>query len=304
MTRTAFTVLPVACLLAVLCAPARCEDRPGIPDYRPVAGWPQLPDDVKLGAVSAVATDSADRVYVFHRGKKPILVFDRGGKFLRSWGDDVVETAHGLRIDRDGNVWVTDISRHLVMKFDPDGKLLLTLGQKGKAGDGPDHFNKPTDVTVAPTGEFYVADGYGNSRVVKFSKDGKYLKEWGRKGTGTGEFNTPHAILLDAKGRVIVGDRENNRVQVFDADGKFLTQWKDSGAPFGLFLADGRVLLADGRAHWVKVLDLEGKTLGRWGEKGTKPGQFTLPHALCVDSQGAVYVTEIEGKRIQKFAPR
>lgn len=294
-------------VLAFLLATVHADDAPRavLPDYRPTADWPKLPDGLKLGRVSGVATDSADRVYVFHRGKQPILVFDRDGKFLRSWGDGVVDTAHGLRLDPDGNVWVTDIGHHLVMKFDPQGKLLLTLGQKGKPGDSPEQFNRPTDVAFAPTGEFYVADGYGNARVVKFSREGKYLKEWGRKGTGVGEFDTPHAILLDGRGRVIVGDRENNRVQVFDSDGKFLTVWKESGAPYGLFLADDkRLFVADGVANWVKVLDLDGKPLGRWGEKGTGPGQFQLPHAICVDSQGAVYVTEINGQRIQKFVPR
>src|SRR5262249_53003381 len=160
MLRSRPLLLPALCLLAAL---ARAEDPParsGIPDYRPVAGWPRLPADLKLGSVSAVATDSADRVYVFHRGKQPILVFDRDGKLLRSWGDDLVGNAHGLRLAHDGNVWATDIGNHLVMKFDPAGKLLLTLGTKGKAGDTPELFNKPTDVAVAPTGEFYVSDGY------------------------------------------------------------------------------------------------------------------------------------------------
>jgi DNA-binding beta-propeller fold protein YncE len=271
------------------------------PDYRPVSGWPKLPDDVKLGPVSAVATDSSDHVFVFHRGKRPVLVFDREGKFLRSWGDDYIKTAHGLRIDHDNNVWVTDIGNHQVLKFDAEGKLLLALGKKGEPGDGPDRFDRPTDVAVAPGGEFYVSDGYGNSRVLKFSREGKLLTQWGKKGKGEGEFNLPHAICLDAKGRVYVGDRENNRVQVFDAGGKFLAQWKESGAPYGLFLADDRLFVADGRAGWVKVLDLDGKPLGRWGEKGTGPGQFSMPHMLCVDSRGAVYVAEVDGRRVQKF---
>jgi DNA-binding beta-propeller fold protein YncE len=307
MMRTLPLCVAALCLAAALAGTSRAEDGPGksgMIDYRPVSDWPQLPADVKLGRVSSVATDSADRVYVFHRGKRPILVFNRDGKLLRSWGDGVIDTAHGLRIDRDGNVWVTDIGHHLVLKFDAQGKLLLTLGSKGKPGDAADQFNKPTDVAIAPSGEFYVSDGYGNARVVKYSREGKFLKEWGRKGTGVGEFNTPHAILLDDRGRVIVGDRENDRVQVFDAEGKFLTQWKETGAPFGLFLAGKRLFVADGRAHWVKVLDPDGKPLGRWGEKGSGPGQFNLPHAVCVDSKGAVYVTEIDGQRIQKFVPR
>lgn len=290
--------------LAVMLAPS--ADEPGaVPKYQPVAGWPRLPETIRFGQVTAVASDAADRVYVFHRGKNPIVVFDKEGKFLRSWGDGLVKNAHGLRIDRDGNVWITDIAYHLVMKFTPKGKLLLTLGTKGEAGMAEDRFNKPTDVAFGSGGEIYVSDGYGNSRVVKFSSDGKYLKEWGEKGKGEGEFNLPHAICVDAKGRVYVGDRENNRIQVFDSDGKYLSMWTKTGAPFGLFLTDkGRMLLADGRAHVAKVLDSMGMSLGQWGEKGTEPNQFDLPHAICMDSQGSVYVTEIKGQRVQKFVAK
>ena len=158
---------------------------------------------------------------------------------------------------------------------------------------------------MAPSGVFYVADGYGNSRVLKFSKDGRLLRQWGKKGSGDGEFRLPHAICLDGRGRVYVGDRENGRVQVFDPDGRFLARFTESGAPYGLFLTGkGRLFVADGRTHWIKVLDLEGRVLGRWGEKGTGPGQFRLPHAVCVDSHGAVYVAEVDGRRVQKFVAR
>src|SRR5262245_15136033 len=285
MIRTTIPPLLGLALLATLAAPARPGDRgPGtFPDYRVVPGWPQLPADVELGPVSAVATDSADRVHVLHRGKRPVLVFDRDGKFLRAWGDEHLKTPHGLRIDGDENVWITDIGNHQVMKFDARGKLLLALGEKGKPGDTPDRFARPTDVAVAPGGEFYVSDGYDNSRVLKFSRDGKLLKQWGKKGSGPGEFNLPHAIVLDKKGRVYVGDRENNRIQVFDGDGKYLDEWKEGGAPFGLFLAGDRLFVADGRADWVKVLDADGKPLGRFAEKGEGPGQLRLPHMLCVD---------------------
>jgi DNA-binding beta-propeller fold protein YncE len=291
--------------VALIVSSAEKASKGGIADYRVVPGWPRLPNDIKLGQVSAVATDSADHVFVFHRGKHPILVFDRDGNYLRSWGDDQVKNAHGLRIDRDENVWITDISRHVVLKFDHEGKLLLTLGKSDQPGNTPDQFDKPTDIAFTPSGEFYVSDGYGNSRVVKFSKDGKYLKEWGKKGTGEGEFNTPHAICVDPQDRVYVGDRENNRIQVFDPEGKFLAQWREGGAPFGLFLTpDAHLLVADGRADWVKVLDLHGKALGRFGEKGQAPGQFRLPHAICMDRHGAIYVTEITGQRVQKFVAR
>ncbi len=276
----------------------------GVPDYRPVAGWAKLPEGFRFGAVSAVATDALDQVYVFHRGKHPLVVFDRTGKYLRSWGDDTIKTAHGLRIDRTGNVWVTDIGNHQVLKFSREGKVLLVLGKKGEPGHDASHFDRPTDVAIAPTGEFYVADGYGNARVLKFSPEGKLLRQWGQKGTRPGEFNLPHSICLDTRGRVYVGDRENNRVQVFDGEGKLLTVFKESGAPYGLFLKGDRLFVADGRGQWVRVLNLEGKLLGRWGSRGTAPGQFQMPHMLCVDSTGAVYVAEVDGKRLQKFVPR
>ena len=296
--------LPLAALAAALAAGTVRADAPAaLPNYRVVAGWAKVPADVKLGPVSAVATDAADRVYVAHRGPKPVLVFDPDGTFLRGWGHESIKTPHGLRIDPAGNVWLTDIGNHLVLKFDPDGKLLLSLGKKGAAGADADHFDRPTDVAVTPAGEFYVTDGYGNARVLRYSRDGKLVAQWGKKGTGPGEFNLPHAVCLDAKGRLYVGDRENERVQVFDADGEFLHQWKESGAPFGLFLAGDRLFVADGRADWVKVLNLDGKAIGRFGEPGTGPGQFRLPHMLCVDSTGAVYVAEVNGKRVQKFVP-
>jgi DNA-binding beta-propeller fold protein YncE len=271
--------------------------------YRPVPGWPSGAGGVAFGAVSAVATDSSDRVVVFHRGETPVVVFERDGTFVRAWGKGLVKKAHGLRIDRDDNVWITDVGDHLVHKLDRDGKLLLTLGKKGVPGDGPNRFNKPTDVAVTPSGAFYVSDGYGNSRVVKFSKDGQFLAEWGRKGRGEGEFNLPHAVCLDARDRLLVGDRENDRVQLFNLEGKFVAQWNEGGAPFGLFPSrDGNVFVADGRAHHVTVLDREGKRIERFGAPGSAPGQFALPHAVCVDSHGDVYVAEIDGKRVQKFS--
>ncbi|MFM8273306.1 MAG: hypothetical protein ACKODX_13405, partial [Gemmata sp.] len=298
MNRTPAAILA----LALVASSARGAET--FPDYKPVAGWPTLPPKMVLGPVSAVAVDASDRVFVAHRGPKPVLVFARDGTFLRAWGDEHFKTVHGLRVDHEGNVWATDIGNHTVMKFDPAGKLLLALGQKGKAGDAAGQFDRPTDVAVTPQGDFYVSDGYGNARVLKFARGGELLSQWGTKGTGEGEFNLPHAICLDAKGRVYVGDRENNRVQVFDKDGKFLQQWKESGAPYGLFLAGERLFVADGRANVVRVLGSDGKALGRWGEKGTAAGQFQMPHMLCADSRGDAYVTEVNNKRVQKFSAR
>ena len=205
------------------------------------AGW-------KFGRVSAVATDSAGEVYVFHRPTNPalgkrispipdsIIVFDAKGKYLRSWGKGMFGNEHGCRVDRAGNVWVTDNGNHQVMKFTNKGELLLTLGIKGKAATDNQTFNRPTDIAFAANGDFYVSDGYGNSRVVKFSKDGKYIKDWGKRGTGPGEFNTPHSVQVDSKGLVYVSDRENNRIQIFDANGKYLRQWNHLGATQNIFI--------------------------------------------------------------------
>jgi DNA-binding beta-propeller fold protein YncE len=293
----AATVLVIATVLLSTSAAAA--------SYRVVPGWPVLPGGFRFGQVSAVATDVDDRVFVFHRGEHPVVVFDRAGTFLRWWGDGLVKKAHGLRIDREGNVWITDIGDHLVRKFDRQGNLLMTLGRQGVPGAGRDQFNQPTDVAIAPDGSFFVSDGYGNARVVKFAADGRFLREWGTPGKAEGQFNLPHAIVLDSRGQVYVGDRENNRIQVFDPDGTYRTQWTEGGAPFGLFLtAQGRLFVADGRANRVTVLDGEGKPLERFGEEGSEPGAFSLPHALCVDSRGDVYVTEITGQRIQKFSTR
>ena len=192
-----------------------------------------MPDGWKFGRVSSVATNrEGTEVYAFHRGPKadPLIVFDAKGKYLRSWGKGMFGNPHGLRVDRENNVWITDNGDHQVMKFTPQGKLLLTLGIKGKAATDDKTFNRPTDIAFAANGDFYVSDGYGNSRVVKFSKDGRYLMAWGTKGTKPGEFNTPHSVAVDSKGTVYVSDRENNRIQIFDPNGKFLRQWTHLGA--------------------------------------------------------------------------
>lgn len=294
-------LLLVLSVLAVSVAVSLSQTKvpPGMP--RCVADWPQLPDDVKLGQVTGVAVDAADQLYIFHRGKRPILVLDKAGRLLRSWGDGLVKTAHGLRIDRDGNIWTTDLGNHTVIKYDATGKVLLTLGRKGQPGVGHDQFNKPADIAFGAGGEIYVADGYGNSRVMKFARDGSFIKEWGKKGKQPGEFNLPHAIIVDGE-RVYVGDRENNRVQIFNTEGGFIGQWRDTGAPYGLFLTPAKhMLLADGRGNVSKEFDLDGNTLATWGMKGTAAGQFTLPHGICMDSTGAIYVTEVNGQRVQKF---
>jgi DNA-binding beta-propeller fold protein YncE len=195
-----------------------------------------MPDGWKFGRVSAVAVDASGNVYAFQRGPKadPIVVFSPDGKYLRSWGKGLFGSPHGIRIDKQGHVWTTDTGYHLVMEFTSDGKLLRTWGTKGKSGATQDTFYRPTDIGFMPNGDFFVTDGYGNSRVVKFSRDGKYLMEWGKRGTGPGEFDLPHAIVIDSRQNLYISDRENNRIQIFDANGKFLRQWTHLGATQGM----------------------------------------------------------------------
>jgi DNA-binding beta-propeller fold protein YncE len=285
-------------LLSGLVPGARAEPKW---EYRLDPSFPHVPAGMQFGQGSAVATDSAGDVFVFHRAQPPVLVFHPGGDFVRSFGENLFTSPHGLRIDKDDNVWVTDNANHTITKFSHDGKVLMKLGEKDVPGEDDRHFNKPADIAFAPNGDFFIADGYGNSRVVKFDKGGKYLMAWGHKGKGEGEFNLPHAVRLDSKGNLYVADRENNRIQVFTQDGKYVRQF-GGFAPYGLFITpDDRVFVADGRANRIRVMDLNGKVITSWGSPGAKPEDFNLPHGLTVAADGSVYVTEINGKRVQKF---
>jgi DNA-binding beta-propeller fold protein YncE len=295
-----FLMLVLGSVLWPPYGPARAED---LVDFQPTTEFLKLPDGWALGACSAVAVSRQGEVYLFHRGKHPLICFDANGTYLRSWGDDLIKTAHGLRVDREDNVWATDIGTHRVFKFDPNGKLLLALGT-GKPGVENDQFNKPTDVAFGPDGEFYVSDGYGNSRVMKFSPEGTLIKSWGTPGKAPGEFILPHAIVVDAKGRVLVGDRENNRIQIFDRDGNLLESWTGF-APYGLALnSQGVLFVATGRENDILCLNASGRVSKRWGRKGTAPGEFDLPHMLSFDATGNLYVAEVGGLRLQKFVKK
>jgi DNA-binding beta-propeller fold protein YncE len=197
-----------------------------------------MPPGWKFGRVSAVAANAQGEVFVFHRGQRadPMMIFNANGRYLHSWGKGMFTTPHGLRVDPAGNVWTTDVGSHQVMKFTQKGELLLTLGKKGQAGATRETFDKPTDIAFAPDGGFYVSDGYGNARIVKFSKDGKYQFEWGKPGREPGELNTPHSVQLDSKGIVYVSDRENNRIQMFTPVGKFLRMWTHLGSTQNIFI--------------------------------------------------------------------
>jgi DNA-binding beta-propeller fold protein YncE len=224
--------------------------------YRWDEQWvPQLPGGRTWGSSAGVAVDAQGHVWVAERcgenalgcaGKTvdPIVELDQSGKFLRSFGGGIFVQPHGITVDKDGNVWVTDVNMkdgrgNQVFKFSSVGKILLTLGKAGVAGTGPDTFNQPSGVAIAPNGDIFVADGHGgasNARIVKFDRTGRFIKEWGKKGTGQGEFDTPHAVAFDSRGRLFVGDRANNRIQIFDQNGKFLEEWTQFSRPSGIFI--------------------------------------------------------------------
>lgn len=295
--------------------------------YAVVHGWPALPEGRILGSAAGVGVNSRGEVLVFHRAgrvwseplplttidKPTIAVFDgRTGKFLREWGANQFAMPHGLTVDDHDNVWVTDVALQQIFKFGPDGRLLMTLGERGVAGADPHHFNRPTQVAVLADGSLYVSDGYRNTRVAKFAADGRFLFQWGKPGTGPGDFDTPHALAIDKAGRVYVADRENDRIQIFDREGHFLRQIKSPvmGRPYGLaLLSDGRIVVADGGEQpdsgpdrsGLVILSPDGRILQRSGRYGNYDGQFRMAHALAVDAHDNVFVVDITGQRVQKF---
>jgi peptidylamidoglycolate lyase len=300
------------------------------PYHEVVSDWPKLPEGHVLGLCAGVGVDAQNRVFVFHRsGRKwsnpfpqeaislpTVSVIDgASGRLLATWGLNRFIMPHGLTVDHEGNLWLTDVGLHQVFKFTPEGKLLLTLGERAVPGSDHAHFNLPTDVAVLRDGSFYVSDGYKNTRAMKFSADGQFQFEWGTKGKGNGEFNLPHGIAVDAQGRVIVCDRENERLQVFDAKGGFLHEWKGPqiGKPYGVGMGpNGHVFVIDGGSPSLKPaergkaveLDASGTVIDTFGSSGSGPGQFQLGHDIAVGSDGAVYVAEGTGARVQKFSRR
>ena len=272
--------------------------------YQLVEKWAQFPPGVtQWGSATGVDVDSHANVYVLHRNESmPIMVFDRHGKFLRAWGQGMFKTTHFLRVDRFGYVWVTDRGNMQAFKFNSEGKLLMTLGKKGVTGDNTsqDTFNGMADLTVAKRGDIFIADGEGpNTRVVKFSKDGKYIRWWGGKGTDPGQFNVPHSIAIDSKGRVYVADRSNNRIQIFDQAGKFLEQWTNFGTPWGLFIKDDLIYVVDGTVNNCLLIASikDGKVL-------EKIEGLSNPTAVIVDSRDAIYVGEVNGTNVKKFVKK
>ena len=290
--------LAVAAMAASLSAQSNWPKLP----YTVDAEWPTLPAGWTFEETPGVAVNAQDHVFVFHRGKHSIIEFDPKGRVVRTWGDGTFVRPHAVRFDPQGNLWAADDQGHIVVKMDAAGRVRMVLGRKNTPGETKDTFNRPTDLAFAPNGDFYVTDGYGNSRVVKFSKDGKYITAWGKKGNGEGEFNLPHSVAVDRQGRVYIGDRENHRMQVFDSDGKFLAQWKHVGSPWGLvMMPDESLFMCDGHNNRVLKLNLKGEVQGVLGQPGKLPGDFDYVHHMAVGPGGNIYTAEIKNWRVQKF---
>lgn len=285
--------------------------------------WPERPAGVEWGQTSGVAVDAKDQVYVFTRAKPPVQVYSTQGKFLRAWGEDLIETAHYIRVAPDGTIWAADVGKHAVFQFTPDGKLLRTLGTPGEPGEDATHLNRPTDMAILPSGDVFVTDGYGNSRIVHFDAKGRFVKSWGTLGTQPGQFSLPHSIVADSQGRLYVADRSNVRIQVFDKQGRFLAEWRHLLVPWGLWISPKEEIWACGSSPMIwepapallgcppknqlfMRLDTTGRVQQLWtlpkGEDGKeKPGEVNWLHGIALDSQGNLYACDIMGKRVQKF---
>ncbi len=272
--------------------------------YQLVENWVTFPPGVtKWEGATGVDVDAHDNVYVFQRNEAmPIMAFDSHGRFLRGWGQGMFKQTHFLRVDRFGYVWVTDRGHMQAFKFSSEGKLVMTLGKKDVTGDNTsqDTFNGMADLAVAKNGDIFIADGEGpNTRVVKFSKDGKFIKWWGGKGSEAGQFHVPHSIAIDSKGHIYVADRANNRIQIFDQSGKFLRQWTNFGTPWGLFIKNDLIYVVDGTANNCLLI-----ASIKDGVVQEKIEGLSNPTAVTVDSKGAIYVAEVAGANVKKFVRR
>lgn len=304
--------------------------------YELVEDWPNLPEGVELGMATGLGVDSDNNIVVFHRAGRPwafpppedkiakntIMTIDsETGEVLKNWGSDLFLMPHGLEVDKDNNVWITDVGLQQILKFNQDGELLMTLGEETVLGNDSTHFSLPTDIAVAPDGSFYVSDGYGNSRVVKFSADGSFLFEWGlngpdsdlNRGNQEGEFDIPHGIDLDMNGNVYVADRENNRIQKFDPEGKFIALWQNeitdqlysvvidhkNNRLFGIdymYESDTVAIGSD-----IFRFDLALNKEIQFGRSGLYSGPISRYHDVAIDNEGNIYVGDILGNKIQKF---
>jgi DNA-binding beta-propeller fold protein YncE len=289
--------------IATLSYPCRSEEAIPKLNYEAISDFFQLPAGEHFVEVAGVAINSKGHIYVFHRGKHSLMEFDAKGKYLRSIADDLFVTAHTVRVDAEDNIWTTDVGAHVVLKLSPDGRVLLSLGRMRVPGDDVLHFNQPTDVAFDREGNIYVADGEGNSRVLKFNKYGNVLLGWGIKGDGPGQFNLPHSIAIDGD-LVYVGDRENARIQIFDLNGRYLREWK-VGHPFGLFITlDHFIYMSDAIAGRILKISRDGKVVGAIDGPPPDKGRHFDPHSIAVDKDNSIFTAEVLPWRAQKFRPK
>ncbi len=323
----------IACFVAVLTVSATAmAQRPSDPallvpeaapelDYVFAPDAIRLPEGAKMGAAAAVAFDARGHIYVLTRGAQAFFEFDQNGAFVRSFGDAMFTRSHGLKIDHEGNLWATDVGAHTVVKLNPAGQVLLTIGTKGEAGEwneaaGSRKLNQPNDIAIAPNGDVFIAQGHtpgltrGDARVLKFDKTGTFIKSWGGKGKDPGQFDVAHGIVIDPSGLLWVMDRENSRIQVFDMDGKFVREQKYKGLPcsvafFGpLFNGIGQAFMVNGFTGQLLRLDTTGKVLAAMGKPGTAPGEFGEAHFVAVSPRGDVYVADSVNGQLMKFVRR
>jgi len=331
-----FAVLISLCLLSCNGSKKTKTNISGQIKYELVKEWPQLPEGFNLGQVNGIGIDTSQNIFLFHRAGRrwktlnevfpdtpisanTILLVDKeSGSLLKSWGANLFIMPHGLTVDKENNVWVTDVGLQQIFKFTHDGKLLMTLGVAKVAGNDSLHFNYPTDIAVGNDGSFYVSDGYRNSRVVKFSKEGKYLLEWGKKGDTPGKFNIPHSIAIDENNIIYVADRQNNRVQLFDTAGNFIRELKNDinveqlpavtiDNANHLFAVDydptkGADSLIKGST--IFEIDSSSHSKGRFGANASPNRTSCWFHDIAIDKKGNMYVGDIIGLKVLKFKPK
>lgn len=286
-----------------------------VPDlgYNPVPDIFELPPGINFGPCSSVAVNSKGHILVFNRSAQALIEFDANGKYRSTLAAGFFTLPHGMRVDAEDNIWATDIGSHIVVKMDPRGRILMVLGVKGRASEWHQAghlrcFDEPNDVAFGPAGEIYVTQGHGKgeSRVIKFDADGNFITTWGGEGTGPGQFNVPHSVMIDGRGMVYIADRSNQRIQVFDSDGKYLRETQHPGTPCGLCLCHDRshIMMAHGHTGKIMKLDLDGNVLGATGGQGKGPNRYGEAHYLALDAREDIYVADTLNWRVQKLVKR
>jgi hypothetical protein len=303
LTRSFFPATAAAVATAAVLSAQSVPPVPPASAYRPVEDWGRLPDADAWGEVTGVDIDGKNTIVAVRRTSPFLIEMNAAGQVLKRWGDGLVVWPHGFRIDRDGFLWLTDGRAadgkgQQVLKMTRDGEVVLRLGTAGMSGETPTTFNGPCDVAVAPNGDIFVADGHVNSRIVKFTRDGTFVKAWGRRGTGPGEFSVPHTLAFDSQGRLFVGDRGNRRLQLFDQNGTFIEQWTQFGRPSGMLITpDDTLYVADVSEPGGGIAVGSART-GEVREKITG----TLPESVAIDRDGALYAGETTtGHTLRKF---